>query len=172
MVRIWCFHCGGQGSIACQGTIPQPACCCRNLSFCTVPNINTETEFRRKEKNVALFLCLAKWGHSGLAPPKTVRPTLGNRRRFYTWGWKSGVYDKDQSSEGLAFFFSLHYFKTVIAGVRQPSNWGPAAWKLDPFVSGLSTCNLLSEMQKLQGVICYKGAWGIYMKLGSDMCRM
>ena len=38
-------------------------------------------------------------------------------------GSQSGVYDKDQSSEGLAFFFFLHYFKTVTAGVRQPGNW-------------------------------------------------
>ena len=54
-----------------------------------------------------------------LCPP----PHSGNRRRFYTRGLKSGVYDKDQSSEGLAFFFFLHYFKTVTAGVRQPGNW-------------------------------------------------
>ena len=49
--------------------------------------------------------------------------------------------DKDQNGEGLAFFFLLHYFKTAIAGVRQPGDWVP-----EP-LGYRSTYDLLSEMQ-------------------------
>ena len=72
---------------------------------------------------MALFLCQAKGKTHQASASRTVPPSLGNWRGFYRWGSQSGVYDKDQSSEGLAFFFFLHYFKTVIAGIRQLSNW-------------------------------------------------
>ena len=49
--------------------------------------------------------------------------------------------EQTQHNEVFAFFFFfLHYFKTVTAGIRQPGNWGP-------LVSGVLACSLLSEMQ-------------------------
>ena len=47
------------------------------------------------------------------------------------------VYDKDPNSEGLAFFFFLHYFKTVTTGIRQPCNWVPLSqryWQVNFFL--------------------------------------
>ena len=69
------------------------------------------------------FSARQKGRHSRLAPEELCPHSFGNRKRFYTWGSQSGIYDKDQSSEGLAFFFFLRYFKTVTAGIRQPGNW-------------------------------------------------
>ena len=62
---------------------------------------------------------------SPTSPHTSPTPASGTRRRFYLWGLQSRVYDKDPNSEGLAFFFFLHYFKTVTAGIRQPCNWVP-----------------------------------------------
>ena len=70
---------------------------------------------------MALFFCQAEGKTQQASTSRTVH-SFGNRGRFYMWGPQSRVYDKDQSSKGLAFFF-LHYFKTVTADVRQPGNW-------------------------------------------------
>ena len=59
------------------------------------------------------------------------------------------VGDKAQINEGLVFFF-LHYCKTVTAGIRQPGNWVLLSL-------GYWPVTFSSEMQMLQGVICYKG---------------
>ena len=65
------------------------------------------------------------------------------------WGSQCRVYDKHQSSEGLAFFLFLHYFKRVTAGIRQPSNWVRLSL-------GYLPETFFSEMQMLHGVICYQ----------------
>ena len=82
---------------------------------------------------MALFSCQAEGKTQQASASRTVPPTSWNWR-FYMWGLQSGVYDKDQSSEGLAFFFLLHYFKTVTSGVRQTGNWVrlPLGYRLRP----------------------------------------
>ena len=107
---------------------------------------------------MALFFCQAEGKTQQARSSRTVPPSLGNRRRFYTWGSKSGVCDKGQSSEGLAFFFLCIISKqselasgSLVIGVRQSDNWVRLSLVYRPRA-------LLSEMQKLQGVICYQGA--------------
>ena len=54
---------------------------------------------------MALFFCQAEGKTQQARASRTAPPSSGNRRRFYTPGLQSGVCDKDQSSEGLVFFF-------------------------------------------------------------------
>ena len=73
---------------------------------------------------MALFFCQAEGKTHQASTSRTVppHPVLGNYRGSYRWNTQYRVSDKDQSGEGLAFFF-LQYFKTVTSGIRQPGNW-------------------------------------------------
>ena len=78
-------------------------------------------DFGRRERWL-YFSARQKGRHSRLALQELCPPVLGNHRVSYRWNSQSRISGKDQSGEGLAFFF-LQYFKTVTAGVRQPGNW-------------------------------------------------
>ena len=124
------------------------------LSCAPMPNKYGDRDFGGRERWL-YFSARQKGRHSRLVPQELCPPpSFGNRRRFYTWGSQSGVYDKNQSSEGLAFFFFLHYFKIVTAGVRQPGNWvrlslgiglGPFFWNANAtggdLLQGSAGCN-------------------------------
>ena len=114
--------------------------------------IEVRRQSLEEKRKGSLILCQAKREHSRPAPQK--RPlrhqSLGNQEKSYRWGSQSGVGDKDQSSEGLAFFFFLHYFKTVTAGVRQPGNWVCSS------SLGYPPATIFLKCRTLQGVICYK----------------
>ena len=60
---------------------------------------------------MALFFCQAEGKTQQASASRTVPLLLGNQGRFYMWGSQSGVCDKDQSSEGLAFFLSFALFQ-------------------------------------------------------------
>ena len=72
------------------------------LALCAlVLTRNSETVLEERER-VALSLWQAKREHSRLA---LVPPSLGNRERSYSQGSCLAVGDKDQGSDGLAFFW-------------------------------------------------------------------
>ena len=60
---------------------------------------------------MALFFCQAEGKTQQASASRTVLLLLGNQGRFYMWGSQSRVYDKDQSSESLAFFLSFALFQ-------------------------------------------------------------
>ena len=106
-------------------------CCQQVLAPCApMPNRNTETEiWRIRNREVFYFLCQAKGRHSRLAPQELCPPPLGIGEDFIRRACSPGYIIRIKVVKVLHFFFfPLHYFKTVIAGVRQPGNWGPAAW--------------------------------------------
>ena len=90
-----------------------------------------------------------KGRHRRLALQELCRPVLGNYRGSYRWNSQSRISGKDQSGEGLAFFFFLQYFKSVTSGIRQPGNWVRSSLGYQP-------ATFFLKCKQLQGVICYK----------------
>ena len=104
-----------------------------SVSLCTDANQKYgDRDFGGRERWV-YFSARQKGRHSKLVPQELCPSPSGIGEDFICGARSPRVYDKDQSSEGLAFFF-LNYFKTVILA-----------------------CDLFSEMQMLQRVICYEG---------------
>ena len=97
-----------------------------NLAPCApMSNRNTETEnWKTRNREAFSFLCQAKGRHSRLTPQE-LRPPPWGIRDFIWGGSQSGVCDKDQSSEGLAFLFFCKFMAK--AGIRRLSNrvWCP-----------------------------------------------
>ena len=55
-------------------------------------------------------------------------PSSGIREDFICGASSPGYRIRIKVAKVLPSSFPLHYFKTVIAGVRPPRNWGPAVW--------------------------------------------
>ena len=88
---------------------------------------------------MALFLCQAAGKTQPASASRTVpTPSFGNQGRFYTRGSQSGY--KIRIKVVKVLHSSSRVISKVTAGASQPGNWV-----------------FFSEMQMLQGVICYKG---------------
>ena len=78
---------------------------------------------------MVLFFCQAEGKTQPASASRTGPALLENQGRFYMWGSRSPGYRMRIKVVKVSHSsFSLHYFKTVIVGIRPRGNWGPAVW--------------------------------------------
>ena len=98
--------------------------CCRNIGF---PVHQCRTKIRRqgiwRKREMALFFCQAEGKTQQASASRTVLPQPLEIREDFICGSRSpGYMIRIKVVKVFRTSFPLHYFKTVIAGVRPPGN--------------------------------------------------